>query len=97
MNGIALRDGGISLVDRNTARGWKDEADSVIRGLARAGHPFTAEDVRKWLPDPPKPNAMGARFMNAVRKKWIVKIGYTNASRKEAHARALALYKGLKP
>ena len=89
-----LRDQGIAQVDRNTPEGWKYYADTVIRALSLSGMIFTAEDVRRWLPDPPTPNSMGARFMNAIKKGWIVKIGYTNAKRPDAHARALAQYQG---
>jgi len=91
---IQLRGRGIALVDSNTSDSWKQTADSVIRTLSLSGMTFTAEDVRKWLPEPPNPNAFGARFMNAIRKGWIEKVGYTNATRPDAHARALAQYRG---
>ena len=94
MTSIELRDQGMALVDRNTPEGWKHTADTVIRVLSLSGMIFTAETVRKWLPEPPNPNAMGSRFSAAIRKGWITKVGYTNAKRPSAHARALAQYKG---
>lgn len=94
MNGTDLRDMGIALVDYATPEAWKDEADSLIVSMARSGAEFTAEDVRAWIGDPPKPNAIGARFMAALRSGIIQRAGWKHASRKEAHARALAVYRG---
>ena len=89
-----LRDIGVSTVDRNTSDEWKFEVDAIIRRLSLSGQTFTAEDVRTWITNPPHPNAMGARFLAAIRKGWIVKTGYCNATRPDAHARALAQYRG---
>ena len=93
--GITLRDKGISLADRNTPEGWKKAVDTVIWTLSCSGMIFTAEDVRLCVVDPPNPNAFGSRFMNAIKKGWIKKVGYTNAKRPDAHARALAQYRGV--
>ena len=82
------------MVDRNTPESWKELTDTIIRTLSLSGMLFTAEDVRKWLPEPPNPNAMGARFLQAIKRGWIKKVGYTNAKRPDAHARALAQYRG---
>lgn len=94
MTGTELRDEGIALVDQATPERWKDEADSLIVSMARSGAEFTAEDVRAWVGDPPKPNAIGARFMAALRAGIIERAGWKHASRREAHARALAVYRG---
>ena len=93
--GITLRDKGISLADRNTPEGWKKATDAVILMLSFSGIIFSAEDVRLWVGEPPNPNAFGSRFMNAIKKGWIKKVGYTNAKRPDAHARALAQYRGV--
>jgi hypothetical protein len=63
--------------------------------LARNGAEFTAEDVREWVGDPPHPNALGARVLAAVKADIIVRTGYRKATRREAHARVLAVYRGV--
>ncbi len=92
--GLGLRDYGMTAVDESTDQDWKNIADGAIEQLARAGQPFTAEDVRKITGDPPKVNALGPRFMAAVKSGIIRKIAYIRATRPKAHARALALYEG---
>ena len=91
---IQLRDEGIELVDKNTSYEWKESADNAICSLALSGRTFTAEDVRRLAGSPSRPNAFGSRFMKAIRRGWIKKVGYTNAARPDAHARALAQYRG---
>lgn len=89
-----MRDAGMAVADANAGDDWKEAADAVIRALAASGAEFSAEDVRLWVGEPPTPNAMGARFM-AARKKGILELlGYRQASRASAHARALAVYRG---
>jgi hypothetical protein len=95
MTGTELRDQGMALVNEATPEQWKDEADSLIVSMARSGAEFTAEDVRAWVGNPPKANAMGARFMAALRSGIIERAGWKHASRREAHARALAVYRGV--
>jgi hypothetical protein len=80
--------------DKGASDEWRDAADAVIRALALSGKPFTAEDVRDFVGDPPRSNAIGARFMSALRSGMIVRDGWKHAERKEAHARALAVYTG---
>ena len=89
-----LRDSGMAIADRNTPEAWKEQVDYIIRALSLSGQVFTAEDVRKWAGEPPRPNAFGSRFMKAIKRGWIQRIGYTNATRPDAHARALAQYRG---
>ena len=93
--GTTLRDRGISLADTNAPEGWKKTTDGVILMLSLTGMIFSAEDVRLLVGEPPNPNAFGSRFMNAIKKGWIKKVGYTNAKRPDAHARALAQYRGV--
>ncbi len=73
---------------------WKATCDGVISWLARNGAEFTAEDVRPWIPEPPHPNAMGARFSAAVKAGVIRHLFYRKAKRAAAHARVLAVYRG---
>lgn len=94
MTGEELRDRGILQVDANTPEDWKATCDQVIGWLASVGAEFTAEDVRYWIPEPPHPNAMGARFSAAVRAGVISHLCYRKAKRAQAHARVLAVYRG---
>ena len=66
----------------------------MIATLSRNGADFTAEDVRQWVGDPPHPNALGARILSAVKNGIIQCIGYRKATRREAHARILGVYRG---
>jgi transposase InsO family protein len=95
MTGEQLRDRGVAKVNANTCDDWKNECDYIIGWLARNGAEFTAEDVRDWIKDPPHPNAMGARFLQAIKTRTITRITYRNAKRPTAHARVLAVYKGI--
>lgn len=95
MTGEQLRDEGCEKVDASAPEEWKAECDGIISWLARNGAEFTAEDVRQWISDPPHPNAMGARFLAAVKGKVIETLGYRKAKRPSAHARVLAVYRGV--
>jgi transposase InsO family protein len=95
MTGEQLRDFGISKVDSNTPEDWRNDCDYIIGWLARNGAEFTAEDVRAWIPEPPHPNAMGGRFIAALKAKKIVRLEYRKAKRPSAHARVLAVYRGI--
>ncbi len=84
------------MVDANTPEGWRDQCDVEIARLASLGETFTAEDVRKVVGDPPNhPNAMGARFLKAVRANLIARIGHKNGTRRAAHARLIGCYRGI--
>lgn len=95
MTGEELRDNGVDKVNSNTPENWKRDCDYIISWLARNGAEFTAEDVRAWIDEPPHPNAMGARFLKAVKAKKIVRLEYRKAKRPSAHARILAVYRGI--
>jgi hypothetical protein len=94
MNGTTLRDRGVEMVSRNTDPKWVEDCDITIRCMALSGEEFSAEDVRSMAGDPPTPNAMGARFLQASRQGIIRRVGYRQATRPDAHARVLAVYIG---
>lgn len=94
-DGAELRDLGVERVDRNTPEWWKAAADRSIARFASLGTDFTAEDVRAVVGDPPNhPNAMGARFLHALRAKTIVKVGYRSPARSSSHASVIAVWRG---
>ena len=95
MSGEALRDAGISSVERNTPEDWRIACDRAIATLAATGREFTAEDVRALCGDPPcHPNAMGARFMSAARTGLLEKVAYRNPTRATAHGSVIAVWRG---
>lgn len=96
MTGEQLRDEGCAKVDASSSEEWKNNCDNTICLFAWKGLDFTAEDIRALIPEPPHPNAMGARFLAAIKAEIIERIGYRKAKRPSAHARVLAVYRGCK-
>lgn len=93
--GAELRDQGAAQVSGNTPDEWRNYVDGLIRTMALSGQEFTAEDVRDYSGDPPNhPNAMGARFLSAVRHGIIVRSGFANSRRRSRHAGMIAVYRG---
>lgn len=78
---------------------WRRRAEATIADLARAGEPFTADDVIRLvgLPSfgPNRNNSVGAIFTACAKRGWIVKTGhYRKARRAASHARMLAVWVG---
>jgi len=95
LTGAQLRDIGAAKVSKHTPDEWKNTVDGVILSMAASGEEFTAEDVREFAGDPPNHhNAMGARFLSAVKQGIIVRIGFANSRRKRSHAAVIAVYRG---
>ena len=94
--GRRRRDEGVETATHGTDIVWRRVTDEVIAGLAASGCTFDAEDVRAVVGEPPagSQNAFGARFSHAARNGVIVRVGYRQASRPEAHARTLAVWRG---
>ncbi len=95
MGGYNLKEAGCAKVIDNTPDDWKEATLAIIKAMASSGMKFHAEDVRKLAGDPPNhPNAFGAMFNAAVKMKLIVRVGDIMATRDNAHARRISLYKG---
>jgi len=95
MGGYNLKEAGCAKVIDNTPEDWKEATLAIIKAMASSGMKFHAEDVRKLAGDPPNhPNAFGAMFNAAVKMKLIVRVGDIMATRDNAHARRISLYKG---
>ena len=93
--GSELRDQGAAQVSGNTPDEWRNYVDGIIVTMALSDQPFTAEDVRDFSGDPPNhPNAMGARFLSAVKRGVIVRSGFANSRRRSRHAGMIAVYRG---
>lgn len=76
---------------------WTEWANLALRSLAKNGTPFTADDIRYAVGDPPSSGAAGALFLNALRSGLIERVDWATASRVSAHKRRLGLYRGKVP
>jgi len=76
---------------------WVDLAHSAVRYLVRVGKPFSSEDVTAivGLPHTGSPNAVGAVISNAARQGIIVRVGDTQAKRRNQHATRIGLWQGV--
>jgi hypothetical protein len=94
--GRRRRDDAVRAVSLNTHPAWKLAAERVVRELAATGREFTAETVRERTGHPlaSHPNALGALLGAAARRGEIVAVGFVQATRPEAHARILRVWKG---
>lgn len=71
---------------------WRGAADARLSELIDAGVVFTSEDVVDAVGPAPARNAIGGLFQS--RKRDMVQVGFTTATRKEAHGRALRTWQG---
>ena len=98
LTGMELRDAGVESVTEHAPGEWRSAADRVIVQLANAREPFTAEDVRRVVGDPPNhPNAMGARFLEAARAGLIRQVGRVQPARPSRHASTFGAWIGVAP
>lgn len=74
---------------------WPSRADRAIEYLATTGRDFDAESIRDLCGDPGRPNLLGARILAAARKGIIRRVGFRPATRPEAHARHVAVWRGV--
>lgn len=71
---------------------WRAAAEIRLAELIGAGVVFTSEDVIDKVGPAPSPNAIGGLFNSW--KSRMVQVGFTTATRKEAHGRALRTWRG---
>lgn len=81
LHGYAMNDGD-----------WRAAAEHRLDELIASGVVFTAEDVTDKVGVAPSPNAIGGLFQG--RKRDMVLVGFTTATRPEAHGRALRTWQG---
>ena len=74
------------------AHPWTVVADQALADLIAARAPFTAEAIRERAGTPPSRGALGAIILAAARRGEIVRIGYAKATRRQAHARPIAVW-----
>lgn len=74
------------------SRPWCSRATAAIVRMASGTH-FTAEDLRKRIKgDPPHQNAWGTILHNAARDGLVIRTGWQQSQRPEAHSRVLAIW-----
>ena len=65
--------------------------DQAVEHFASLGRPFSANDVRRVLPQVASP-LIGARFLAAARRGLIERVGSTLAQHEESHAHSIGLW-----
>lgn len=94
--GRARRDAGVAAVDAAGVSGhktWRPKAEAALAQLIRTESPFTADDLRGLVDEPPgHPNQIGALFLAASRRGEIRKLGYQQSRVKSRQAGSLALW-----
>lgn len=95
--GERLKKEGQEKVAENNEQ-WMDRAIEGIRALAIEQDSFTIEDLRNsnMCRPPNHANAWGAAFSSAAKQGLIRRVGYTRNSLPSAHARVVAVWKGVK-
>jgi hypothetical protein len=93
---IAERDEGMKLAEEADRSGWnKALLDQAIDYLAATGRPFSANDLRVLLPDDLPGPLFGSRFQHASRNRRVIRFaGYTTSTKKNTHAKPVALWVG---
>jgi hypothetical protein len=96
--GRARRDAGVAAAG-TTAPGalvtaWKAKASKGLEDLIREGSYFSADDLVALVGLPPRRNMLGGVFIGARKAGLIRPVGYTQATRPEAHARVQRTWAG---
>lgn len=73
---------------------WTANAQARMDELIQSGEPFTAEDVTAVVGVAPSPSAIGGLFRAKAFKDRAKPVGYTDATRPEAHGRPLRVWQG---
>ena len=79
---------------------WRAEALTYIEARVRAGHTVTADDLRRDLPEPPHPNAVGQVFRTLAGRQVIEKAAFgasTCRSRRGGPRYAWRLHESQRP
>ena len=71
---------------------WRAEALTYIEARVRAGHQVTADDLRRDLPEPPRPNAVGQVFAALSRRGLIEKVQYGHSTSRARKHGTLAVW-----
>ena len=91
------RDEALERVAAAMLEAWYDKAAAVVEHLAKAGVPFTSDDVwETGLPKPKEPRALGVVFKRAHDSGLIVPTGqWQLTSQTLRHAAPIRVWKGV--
>lgn len=77
---------------------WRQVAEKRINQLSKRRHPFTSEDIIRYLEfrglETPNLSALGGIFMSHSRAGAIKQAGWQTATRKERHKAPLRVWVG---
>jgi hypothetical protein len=91
---LEKRDRGMELASLAEPAEWMRAAEALIDEFVRAGHPFTADNVRARIGPPRHANAMGALFKRAVESGTLRRGPMVQSHRPTARGRWLPSYVG---
>lgn len=83
----ALHGYAVTVADQDD---WRTKADARLDELIAKGETFTSEDVVDAVGPAPSRNAIGGLFQS--RKGEMAQVGWTTATRPEAHGRGLRVW-----
>ncbi|WP_116248187.1 hypothetical protein [Nocardiopsis sp. FIRDI 009] len=92
--GVRLRDAGMAAVTEASS----DDVAAIDHLIARAavgGRPFSANDIRPYLPPVVRTALIGARFAYFHRRGVIHAIGYVRSTDPGTHAHPVRLWQGV--
>jgi hypothetical protein len=91
------RQEGMASARQNADVDWRKQVEDAVIWLAGTKAPFTADDVRKQVGDPPTGthyNAMGAIIAGLAKAGIIHPIGYTKSARVVGHSNLVRRWMG---
>ena len=94
--GLRRRDDGMRTTEHAAHPGVRVAIDQAISEFAATGEPFTSDDVRTKAQPFGSPNLLGARINAAARRGEIVRVGFVQTVRPEAHGRHVSQWQGVR-
>lgn len=91
------RDEAAAAAENSLDTRWRLWAQAELDRLIASGEPFTADDLRAVVGDPPDGkhrNGIGGLFLRASKAGRIVMAGYQPSTRREARQRVLRVWRG---
>ena len=93
--GDALAQEGIARATAASDPDAIQQLDNLIATYAATGKPFSANDLRKHIPEGVRPNAVGGRFSYARRRGLIRAIGWVASTDPGTHAHPVRVWQGV--
>jgi transposase InsO family protein len=91
----AEKEAGMARAEAADITGWDRKiVDQAIAWFAKQGHPFSANDLRPWLPDVRTP-IIGSRFGAASTMGVIRMVGDEHSTKRNTHAKRIGRWIGV--